>query len=228
MKKYDYFLFDADGTLFDFDAAEVSAFAKTFKAYSFVYTEEILRLYKQINEKAWADFELGKRSKGEIVTWRFKMLFEKLSLDCDPEIFNDAYLTALGEECQLIFGAESMLKRLKAAGKDIYIITNGVFRVQESRRKKSTIDTFITETFVSESIGFQKPDVRFFEHVLSSLPTVDKSNMLVIGDSLTADIKGGNLAGIDTVWFNPTGVKNHSDAMPTYEVSDLSELERFV
>ena len=228
MKKYDVFLFDADGTLFDFDKAEIEAFKSTFKAFDFEYSDVILGIYKKVNAAAWEAFEKGERSKEEIVIWRFDELFRNLGVECCSKYFNEMYLKELGKGAFLIDGAVEVCREIVACGKQIFIITNGVFSVQESRRKSSLINPYITDTFVSEAVGFQKPDIRYFDHVFANIAPVEKEQILVIGDSLSADIAGGNLAGVDTCWFNPLGIKNTSDIRSTYEVCLLEELQKFI
>lgn len=72
-------------------------------------------------------------------------------------------------------------------------------------------------------MGFAKPDGRIFDRM--SRP--GKAEVLMVGDSLSSDIRGGIHYGIDTCWFNPLG--KPAEEMPaTYEIRQLRELLRIV
>ena len=228
MKKYEVFLFDADGTLYDFDRAEEHALKVVFQRCGFAYDEDVRARYQEINAQCWEAFEAGELSKEVITTLRFERLFETMEITHDASIFNEQYLFELGKGSFLIDGALDICREIVESGKQIYIITNGVWSVQEARVKYSLINPYILATFVSEEVGFQKPDMRYFEYVFTHIPQIDKEKMLVIGDSLSADIVGGNNAGLDTCWFNPAGLVNTTDGKPTYEVSSLKDLEKFI
>jgi 2-haloacid dehalogenase len=64
----------------------------------------------------------------------------------------------------------------------------------------------------------------FFDYVFARISNFDPQQALIIGDSLSSDIKGGQLAGMDTCWFNPMGQENDTDIIPTYEIRKLQEL----
>ena len=228
MKKYDVFLFDADGTLFDFNLAEACAFRTVYEGCGFSYSDDILRRYSEINELLWKSFEKAEVTINEIKTLRFVRLFNELGIHHDEYDFNDRYVVELGKGAFLVDGAKEICEEITKPGKKIYIITNGITKVQVARLGYSTIKEYVLDIFISELIGFQKPDVRYFEHVFSNLPQVDKDRILVVGDSLTADIQGGINAGLDTCWFNEKNAENNSGIDPTYEVHKLSELTQFI
>jgi 2-haloacid dehalogenase len=104
-------------------------------------------------------------------------------------------------------------------------VTNGILATQKARIEHSTIKEYISDFFVSEFIGYQKPHALYFEYVFSHIPQIGKSKTLIIGDSFSADIAGGNNSGIDSCWFNKFGDINNTDIIPTYEISRLSELK---
>ena len=228
MKKYDVFLFDADGTLFDFNLAEACAFRTVYEECGFTYSDEILKRYSEINEQLWKSFEKAEVTIDEIKTLRFIRLFNEMGVHHDEYAFNDRYVVELGKGAFLIDGAKEICEEITRLDKKIYIITNGITVVQVSRLNNSTIKEYVSDIFISELIGFQKPDVRYFEHVFAHLPQVDKERILVVGDSLTADIQGGINAGLDTCWVNKKNVDNSKGILPTYEIIKLSELSQFV
>ena len=227
-KKYDMFLFDADDTLYDYDKAEAHALKTMFDYCGFTYEESIRTIYREINSQAWRDYEAGKISMTDLQTIRFERLFKEIGVSHDTRDFNTRYLAELGRGTFLIDGAPEICKAIVSKNKQIFIVTNGMLATQESRIKHSLIKEYISDYFVSGFVGYQKPDVRYFEYVFAHIPKVSKEKIMIIGDSLSADIAGGNNAGIDSCWFNPHGYSNDTGIEPTYEVSKLTDLVKFV
>jgi 2-haloacid dehalogenase len=228
MKKYDIFLFDADGTLFDYDMAEANALKIMFEYCGLEYSEAVRSKYREINFQAWKSYEKGEITKTELQTLRFTRLFNEIGVCYDVKYFNERYLNELGKGSFLIDGALEICKEITSRGKKIYIVTNGILVTQKARIEHSAIKEYISGFFVSEHIGYQKPHALYFEYVLSHIPQADKNNILIIGDSLSADIAGGNNAGIDSCWFNKSGDINNTDIIPVYEIGKLSELNEYI
>lgn len=228
MKKYDIFLFDADGTLYDFNSAEANALERMFKKCKLTYTESIRDKYREINTQAWESYEKGEISRDELQTSRFTRLFDSIGVHCDASEFNREYLYELGKGAFLIDGAFEICKHITSFNKKIYIVTNGILATQTARIKHSQIKDYISGFFVSEFVGFQKPHISYFEYVFSHIPQVGKDKILIIGDSLSADIQGGHNAGIDSCWFNEINKENNTGIKPTYEIQHLSEMQKFI
>jgi 2-haloacid dehalogenase len=223
MSPYRYLLFDADGTLFDFDRAEGEALRQTLQHHDLPWSGRTRDLYRDINQNLWQDFEQGLVGKDRLQTERFRRLLQKVPLPGDPDVINASYVKALGC-CGFLFeGAEDICRRL-AADYKLAIITNGLAGVQYPRFEKSPLAEIISDIFISEEIGYQKPQPEFFTQVLDALQIKDRQSALVIGDSLTADIKGGINAGIDTCWYNPRHLPQDSQIRPTYEIDRLEAL----
>jgi 2-haloacid dehalogenase len=227
--KYDTFLFDADNTLYDFDAAELAAMHELFSRHGFTYQEHLRTRYREINAQLWAAFEQYEKTAAEIMEYRWQLLFEEFGMNCgDIPAFSQGFLQQLGMGTQLIDGAEDICRAIVQAGGTIHIITNGDDAVQMARLRGSATSKYISQIFTSGGVGHQKPDTRFFSFVLDNIPQKDKSRMLVIGDSLSADIAGGNASGIHTCWYNIRNEENRSAHTPTYEIAHLRELARFI
>ena len=226
MKIYDIFLFDADGTLYDFIKAEANALKIMFEYCGFGYTDSIRTRYREINEPLWRCHEKGEISLDQLQVLRFENLFKDLGVYHDPQDFNTRYLLELGKGSFLIDGALDICREIVSRGKKIFIVTNGLSATQASRIRHSPIRDYISDVFVSEHIGFQKPDKGFFDYVFPRIPQVGKDKILIIGDSLTADIAGGNNAGIDTCWFNQHGVENGTGIAPVYEIRELKQIKQ--
>lgn len=227
MKKYEVVLFDADDTLYDFSKIEENALETVFKDYGLSFKSDILLKYREISEELWFGYHNGEVSKEELQTLRFTRLFEIIGVNLDEAEFNRKYLTSLGKGDSLITDAYEICEEIVAKGKKIYIVSNGVLYTQELRSKYSKLKDFVSGFFVSEIVGYKKPNVRFFQYVLENIGPVEKENILVIGDSLSTDILGGNNVGIDTCWFNSSGNSNDSNIIPTYEIKELKELKQF-
>ena len=228
MKEYDIFLFDADGTLFDFDRAEVNALKIVFDYYGSVFTEDVLLAYRKISSQLWERLEKSEVTIRELKVSRFTSLFNEIDIYYDAKEFNEKYMYELGKGAFLIDGAFKICKDIISCNKKIYIITNGMIAVQKARIKYSAINEYISDFFVSEAIGFQKPHIQYFEYVLSHIPKIGKDRILIIGDSLSIDIAGGNNADIDSCWLNISGAINNTNIIPTYEISSLRELHGFI
>jgi len=228
MKKYDVFLFDADGTLYDYDKAEENALRITFEKNGVAYSEDIRNRYREINAGVWESFENGEITKDDLQSLRFQRLFDCIGVRLDAVEFNGDYLYELGKGAFLIDGALEICEYIASRGKKIYIVTNGILATQTSRIKHSLINGYVADFFVSEFVGYQKPHASYFDYVFSHIPHAGKSGFLIIGDSLAADIQGGVNAGIDSCWFNERNAKNRTGIKPTYEIRKLSELRQFI
>lgn len=225
-KKYTTLLFDVDNTLLDFDTDEKNALKKTLSEIGAPDSPEILRRYSEINAGLWRDFEKALVTKEELKNTRFRCLFEEIGFSCpvSSKEINDRYLDHLGEGGKTIPGAKETVKALFEQGYKIYIVTNGVEHTQKSRLKRSGLDQYITDSFVSEKIGIQKPFKAYFDFVFDNIEEKDRTKLLLIGDSLGSDIKGALDSGIDCVWLNPGKKKNTVCGDPTVEISDIRQL----
>lgn len=204
MAKYDVFLLDADDTIFDFKAAAAEALKKTFEECSLPYSSEAYSVYMEINDKLWKRLERKEITQDELKSLRFSAVLERLGINFSGEEMNGIYVKNLGE-CAVFFGgAEEFLCELSSIGR-VYIITNGFKAVQERRLKKFRVERFASGVFVSEAVGANKPDIRFFNYVKERIPSFDEGRVLVIGDSLTSDMALANAGGVDCVWYNPSG-----------------------
>jgi 2-haloacid dehalogenase len=221
--KYQWLLFDADGTLFDYDRAEAAALQKVFESFGFEYNLAYAQAYHRINAQIWREFERGEISQVDLRTKRFALLFEALEIEFDSDNFSRSYLKYLGEGYYLLDGAQDILEALY--GKTgLMLITNGLKDVQRSRLARSTISHFFADVIISEEVGIAKPENGIFEVAYQKMGCPDKKNILMIGDSLSSDMRGGNQFGIDTCWFNPGGDERDANVSIQYEITHLSEI----
>lgn len=216
-------LWDVDGTLLDFLAAEKYGIRKCLAEIGVTLTDDMLAVYSRINRSWWEKHEKGLCTREEIFEGRLKEFFGEYGITyTDYGHFNHQYQIALGEE---VFPMDDSLTLLKELGKTCkqYMVTNGSRLAQELKLAKSGIDKLCDGVFISEVVGVQKPSKDFFDKVQEATGYV-KEETLIIGDSLSSDIKGGNNAGIKTCWYNPKGTPASGDVLVDHEIKNLWEL----
>lgn len=216
-------LFDLDDTLFDFHKAEKIALTKTLMHFGIDPTEETLALYSTINAAHWKRLELGEISREEVKVGRYRELFKTIGVECDPVKATAYYESMLAIGHYFMPGAPELLEELYGKYR-LYIVSNGTAKVQEGRIGSSGITKYMDGIFISQILGANKPDKQFFDICFAEIPDFSLSETVIIGDSLSSDIKGGINAGITTVWFNPKGIENDNDIKPDYTIKELSEV----
>lgn len=221
---YTFLLFDLDHTLLDFEAGEEVALSLLLDEFGFADQAAFKAVYKPMNQAMWKALERKEITKSELVNTRFSKAFAHFGIIVDGPTLAERFQFYMGQQGHAFEGALELLQTLQARGYQIYGATNGVAKIQEGRMKSSPIGPYFSQVFISEQLGTQKPDALFFEKIAEQIPGFSKEQALMIGDSLTADIAGGNAAGIDTVWYNPHGLENTSPASPTYIISTYQEL----
>lgn len=219
---FEYVLLDADETIFDFKKAEKLAVLSTAESFSLRLSENDTEVYSQINMSFWKLLELGKVTRDKLKVLRFEKLFEHLGTsDINPQEFAKIYEDNLSENGILYDGALEFVRKLSEVSK-VYIVTNGLKKCQHGRMDSSPIREFISGIFISEEIGYTKPDKRFFDAIFDTLGICDKSKVIIIGDSLSSDMQGGRNAGITTCRYS---VSEQYEVNPLcdYTFSDYNE-----
>ncbi len=222
--KYKKLLLDVDGTLLNFDASAEKSLEILFAGRNYRYDAQVFALYTEINNGLWERHERGELPRERVLVDRFTMLFERLGIEEKGETFEQDFRDQLELNPVWMDGAEDLLQYLQPKY-ELYIVTNGVGRTQRARLAATGLDAYVKDVFISELIGSQKPQKAYFDHCLSRIGPCDRSEILLIGDSLTADIQGANNAGIASCWFNPNGKPLTGSAKPDMEIRELSELK---
>lgn len=223
MSRYPYLLFDADNTLFDFEAANHNAFAKVCDYCGLTYSEELYEFYESINRPLWHQLDRGEVTKDFLVVERFRRFLAQKGIDRDPAECNRIQLTGLGSSTALLPHAQEVIETLSRTHQ-IYIVTNAVASVQRARLAGSTLAPYITAAFISEEAGAAKPNRAYFDYVFSRIDGITAENCLVIGDGLSSDIQGANNAGLPCCWYNLKDEPRPADLRIDYEIRDLREL----
>ena len=227
VKMIEYIFFDLDETLLDFKRAEKEAVAFALSNFGIEPTEKTLLRYSKINLSQWKLLEQGKITLPEVKIGRFELLFKELSSDASAKAAAEFYEKNLAEGAYPLFGAEDTLKALQS-GFRLFLVSNGTAEVQERRLEKTGFGKYFEKIFVSEEIGFFKPDKRYFESCFAAIDGFEKEKAVMVGDRLTSDVLGGKNAGIRTVWLNRYGEKNETEIVPDYEISDISDLPKLI
>jgi 2-haloacid dehalogenase len=222
-KKYTWLLFDADGTLFDYDQAERQAFIQTLEQFKVPFEERHLEEYQRINSALWIEREIGKIDLESLKARRFELFFQAIGIEYDPVLGSQQYLHHLGEQAGLLDGAEDIVKTL-ATNFRLAVVTNGIKEVQRRRLEKSPFEDCFEEIIISDEIGASKPDAAYFEITFERIGNPPKAEALIIGDSLTSDMQGAANYGIDACWYNPQGNEMPPGFDIRYEIRHLGEL----
>ena len=219
------FLFlDLDDTILDFHKSERIALSKVLRSLGIDPTDGVCSRYSEINLSFWKRLERKELTRDQVLVGRFAALFEELGVETDAAAAADQYAENLGIGHYFIPGAEELVKRLSGSYK-LYLASNGTASVQSGRLKSADIGKYFRDIFISQNMGADKPDIRFFEAAFARIENFDPNKAMIVGDSLTSDIQGGINAGIRTCWFNPHGKPADPAITPDYEIRDITQLE---
>jgi 2-haloacid dehalogenase len=220
---YKILLFDVDDTLLDFGANEIDSLHKLFHQQGYTFSDELFQVYNSVNKQLWTDYENGYIQLDEVLNTRFSETMFKLGKIVDGVEWEKQYRELLGNGHQLIDGALEACQSLSKSHR-LFVVTNGLGKTQKKRLKLAGLYSYFEDIFDSESIGFQKPSKEFFNYVMDQIIDFKASEALIIGDSLTSDIKGGLMSGIDTCWLNRKSQQCPPDLQSTYMITSLAEL----
>ena len=221
---FEFLFLDLDDTILDFQKAEHVALSKTLREFGLEPTERVLKRYNLINKAHWEALERKELTREQVLVGRFQVLFEEMGITVEPVQVARSYEHNLSIGHWFLPGAEEAVERLSKKYK-LYLASNGTAKVQAGRLASANISRFFEEVFVSQEIGANKPSPEYFERCFARIPGLDKSKTIMVGDSLTSDILGGQNAGIATCWVNPHHKQGREDIRVDYEIESLSQLE---
>lgn len=220
-------LLDLDNTLIDFNECARHSIIKSFENHGFTYTEETFKTFITENVKIWKRLEKGEITKADLRANRWNIILEKLGIDYDGTIIEEEFEKGVAQGAYAVEGAYELLDYLYPKY-ELYIVSNGFRFVQESRLKIGDFRKYFKDIFLSEDIGIQKPAKEFFDYCFEKLENPEKKDVILIGDSLSADIMGGLNYDIECIWFNKNGDELPKDIKPTYTVNTLKEIEEIL
>ncbi|MBR5529834.1 MAG: YjjG family noncanonical pyrimidine nucleotidase [Oscillospiraceae bacterium] len=221
---FEILFIDLDDTILDFKAQEDAAIVKTLQNAGITPTQEICDRYSQINKEHWARLEKGEIDRLQVQYGRFQTLFDEFGFAGDYKTVALSYGENLSEGHYFLPGAEEALARLSRKYR-LFITSNGTTRIQNKRLDSAGIRKYFEAIFISQDIGINKPDKGFFDYCFSHVPGFDPTKAMIVGDSPSSDITGGQNAGIATCWINPKGREYTRPNKPDYEIESLVQLE---
>ena len=220
---YRWLLFDADGTLFDYDRAERAALEQALGQIGVSFDSGQLAVYRRINQALWQAVEKGEITPGMVKVRRFELLLEAIQVPYSPRALSAAYLECLANCSELLEDAGAVLGALRRKYQ-IAILTNGLKEVQRGRLSRSAVRPHISHIIISEEVGSAKPAKEFFDQAFARLGHPSKREVLMIGDGWASDIQGAVKYGIDACWYNPGRKPRPANCEITREIAALREL----
>ena len=221
--RYPTLLFDLDHTLLDSDASEIAAYAHTMALIGLPDPDDHFERYLRINHGMWAAVERGELQPTEVRHRRFEQFVAEVGIDADPMVMADAFVWGLGAFGELYAGARDVLDEL-AGRASLAMVTNGLSEVQRARLERLDLDRYFDAVVISSEVGVTKPRPEIFDIAFQQLGAPYKHTSLMIGDSLSSDIRGGRDYGIDTCWFNWRNSPPVSDVVATHEIARIEQV----
>lgn len=218
-------LIDIDDTIFDFEKCSKNSFLKTLEKFNLKFKEEDFSYFNKVNDILWTKQKLGEINIKEVFIKRDYLMGKYFNLDIEKGLFNDLFVKFLYDEIEMVDGIEDLLLYLSDKYK-IFTASNGIFKMQENRLKKSNLYKYFDKIFVSDKIGFEKPDKKFFQKIIE-LTKFSNDDLIMIGDSIKSDIIGAKNSKIKSIYFNKED-KKISDKNFTYQVKNLSEIKKIL
>ena len=223
-------LWDLDNTVLDFNLAQANSLKAAFEKYNLGYcSEEITEKFANINATHWQMLEEGKITKDEVYKQRFETLLKEIKKTgaVDPLKINDTFEKGICNTISFLDDSFNLLCSLKDKFA-LYCVTNGATEIQKKRLEDSKLNCIFKRVFISDEIGFEKPNREFFDCVMANIIPCDKSEILIIGDSLSSDMKGGNNAEIKCCWYNPHSLPQPENIRIDYEIKKLYEIQKIL
>lgn len=218
-------LIDIDDTIFDFEKCSKNSFLKTLEKFNLKFKEEDFSYFNKVNDILWTKQKLGEINIKEVFIKRDYLMVKYFNLDIEKGLFNDLFVKFLYDEIEMVDGIEDLLLYLSDKYQ-IFTASNGIFKMQENRLKKSNLYKYFDNIFVSEKLGYEKPDKKFFQKIMD-LTKFSNDDLIMIGDSIKSDIIGAKNSKIKSIYFNKEN-KKISDKNFTYQVKNLSEIKKIL
>lgn len=218
-----FIFLDLDDTILDFHRSEAVALKKTLQSLNVDPGDEVVARYSAINRAHWQALERKELTREQVLTGRFRQLFEEVGMNVSATVAQNLYEKNLSESHFFIDGAPRLLMTL-SRNYQLYIASNGTTMVQTSRIASSGIGRYFKGIFLSQELGADKPQIEFFERATGQIDGYHPSQAIILGDSITSDMQGGINAGMHTCWFNPHK-RDRGNITPEFEITDLSQFD---
>ncbi len=216
-----YIFLDADETLLDFPYAEHYAFKSTMEYFKVPYSEALYKDYSDENLRLWKLLEKGEITKPRLLTLRYENVFARHGISVDSvDDINERYFSFMKTCGKIIENADKLCETLCRKYK-LYIATNGTKNVAMGRLRQSGLLSYITDIFISDYIGHNKPSKEFFDYCFDKIGDYDRSRYIILGDSLSSDMLGGRNAGILTCLYDPKNKTQMPNELCDYKIEEL-------
>ena len=220
-------LLDIDDTILDFHECAKATILRASEDFGVDFTQDMLSFYMEQNAFLWGQYEKGIITREDIFRTRFPLLFKEYGYNVDGLSFEDSFQKYFKTQYKFVDGAVELVEYL-ASKYDLYVASNSLLETQVSRLTSAGLYKYFKRLFVSDAIDYQKPTKEFFEGCFCQIPNFKKEETIIIGDSLSSDIKGGCMVGIKTCWFNPKQIKNNTEFKADYEITSLDEIKNIL
>ncbi|WP_411359366.1 pyrimidine 5'-nucleotidase [Pseudidiomarina salilacus] len=220
LHNYDWLLFDADETLFSFDA--FVGLQHMFQAYGVTFQAHDYSEYQALNKPLWDAYQAGQIDAKSLQRQRFEQWAAKLEVSADE--LNSAFLTAMVHICKPLEGARELLEKARTAAK-VGIVTNGFTELQEARLQQTGLRDLVDLVVISEQVGVAKPDPRIFDHALQQMQQRARERVLMTGDNPHSDVLGAQRSGLHACWLNRRAEQFPLAEPPHFTVTSLPELQ---
>lgn len=221
-----HIFFDLDHTLWDFEKNSQLVFARIFDAnYPHIPLDDFIAAYMPINKACWQLYQVDQMSHDELRYQRLKQSFDALAVAISDHEINQIatdYIHYLPDFNHLFDDAHEVLRYLQS-NYHLHIITNGFAEVQYRKMHQSNLTPYFKTITNSELAGAKKPNPIIFEHALQ-VASATKSNSVMIGDSLDADVLGALDFGMQAVFFNPLNEAVAADICQINQLIDLKNI----
>ncbi|WP_075183090.1 pyrimidine 5'-nucleotidase [Pantoea sp. 1.19] len=221
LSQWDWILFDADETLFHFDA--YAGLQRLFARYDVHFTRADFDAYQAVNQPLWVDYQNGAITALQLQHRRFADWAARL--DVTPQALNDGFMAAMADICLPLEGAVELLNALKGRVK-MGIITNGFTALQQIRLTRTGLIDHFDVLVISEQVGQAKPHPAIFDYALQRMGEPPRARVLMVGDNPDSDVLGGIRAGLGTCWLNRDNRPCPEGIVPDWEVRSLRELQQ--
>lgn len=224
---YQYAIFDLDDTILDFDAAEQVSLTRVLKNHGVTDLSHAETFYQAYNQVVWQQIERG-ADRDQLLNQRFTHVLGQLGITVNGAAVQAEYDQLLGQGFQILPGARDLLTRLKAANVTIIIGTNGIQGTQLKRIAGAHLNDLLDHVFISEAVGYAKPDHHFFDAIFHHYPKMTTTNAIMVGDSVRSDITGAANVHLPNIWYNPNHATNIEPVLPTYTASNFTEVQQII
>ena len=208
---YKAIFIDIDDTLLDyipccreaFDAAmDVLSTKYRTKNTDRITQDQLFDMFFSISGRLFSEAKHGMHTIAEVMDLYPAEFCEKAGYPPEAvEPFKHAFRAAWGTTHTLVPGAKELLETLKAKGYRLFAASNSFGHLQRSRLEHAGILHYFEDTYISMDIGYDKPDIRFYQAALRRCGLMPHE-VLMIGDSMTTDVIGARAAGMDALYFD--------------------------